>query len=91
MAAGRRVLKKEAEVAGGYDGKLYRSFRLWVPNPDDGAQVPVSVVHRSGSVKMDGSDPLLLYAYGAYGSAEDPDFDPDRLSLLNRCRTLPLA
>lgn len=49
-----------------------------------GVQVPISLVHRRGIVKMDGTDPLLLYAYGAYGSSVDADFDSNRLSLLDR-------
>ncbi len=51
---------------------------------NDLAQVPISAVHRRGAVRMDGTDPLLLYAYGAYGSSEDASFDSDRLSLLDR-------
>ena len=48
------------------------------------AQVPVSVVHKHGIVRLDGGDPLLLSAYGAYGTPSDADFDARRLSLLDR-------
>jgi protease II len=48
------------------------------------AQVPVSVVHKHSIVRLDGSDPLLMSAYGAYGTASDADFDARRLSLLDR-------
>ena len=48
-------------------------------------QVPVSVLHRRGIVRLDGGDPLLLNAYGAYGAPEDASFDARRLSLLDRC------
>ena len=33
---------------------------------------------------MDGSNPLLLYAYGSYGYSMDPGFSSTRLSLLDR-------
>lgn len=78
------MLKKERQVLGGFDREQYRSFRLWAASAD-GVQVPVSVVHRKGAVRLDGSDPLLLYAYGAYGAAQDAEFDANRLSLLDRC------
>lgn len=81
--AGRRLLKKQKDVLGGFDKEQYRTFRLWAQS-EGGVQVPVSVVHRKGSVRLDGSDPLLLYAYGAYGAAQDAKFDSKRLSLLDR-------
>ena len=46
---------------------------------------PVSCLTRPADlVKLDGSDPLLLEAYGAYGVARDPEFSSVRLSLLDR-------
>jgi oligopeptidase B len=49
----------------------------------DGTQVPVSVVYKKG-FKKDGSQPLHLYAYGAYGYAIPPGFSTSRLSLVDR-------
>jgi prolyl oligopeptidase len=49
----------------------------------DGAMVPLSIVHR-GDVKLDGSNPTLLYGYGAYGITEEPGFGPTRLAWLER-------
>src|SRR5688572_19853904 len=43
----------------------------------------MSVVYRKG-VKMDGSAPLLLYAYGSYGASIPPNFSSTRLTLLDR-------
>jgi len=45
--------------------------------------VPISLVYRQGFAK-DGSRPLLLYAYGSYGSSMDAYFSFSRLSLLDR-------
>ncbi len=83
VVAGRRVLKKEQPVLGGFSKEQYRSLRLWAQS-EGGVQVPVSLVHKKGVVRLDGSDPLLLYAYGAYGAAQDAEFDAERLSLLDR-------
>ncbi len=41
----------------------------------DGTWVPLSIVYRKG-VRRDGSAPLYLTAYGAYGLDIDPGFDP---------------
>ncbi|KDD72882.1 prolyl oligopeptidase, partial [Helicosporidium sp. ATCC 50920] len=51
---------------------------------DDGTEVPVSVVYRADLVRMDGSAPLLLDAYGAYEICNDPHFSSARLPLLDR-------
>jgi len=45
--------------------------------------VPVSIVYPKDFPK-DGSAPLFLYAYGAYGYAIPPGFSTGRLSLLDR-------
>jgi prolyl oligopeptidase len=49
----------------------------------DGAMVPLSIVHKK-SVKLDGSNPTLLYGYGSYGITEQPSFDATRLAWLER-------
>ena len=49
----------------------------------DGAMVPLSIIHRS-EVKLDGSNPALLYGYGAYGITEEPGFRATRLAWLER-------
>ncbi|MBS0558677.1 MAG: prolyl oligopeptidase family serine peptidase [Proteobacteria bacterium] len=43
----------------------------------DGSRIPVSIVAPRGA-KRDGSHPLLLYAYGAYGATLEPSFDATR-------------
>ncbi|MEK7355576.1 MAG: prolyl oligopeptidase family serine peptidase [Bdellovibrionota bacterium] len=37
----------------------------------DGTQIPYFVVHKAG-IKLDGSNPTLLYAYGGFESSETP-------------------
>ena len=43
----------------------------------------MSIVYRKG-IKLDGSNPALIYGYGSYGNTIDPYFSSARLSLLDR-------
>jgi prolyl oligopeptidase len=49
----------------------------------DGALVPLSITHKRG-LKLDGSNPALLYGYGSYGITEEPSFRASRLAWLER-------
>jgi len=49
----------------------------------DGTLVPLSIIHRS-DVKLDGSNPTLLYGYGAYGITEEPSFRATRTAWFER-------
>lgn len=73
---------KVQEIPSGYNAEEYVTERLTV-KARDGAMVPVSLVYKEGT-KLDGSAPLHLYAYGAYGYAVPPSFSTTRLSLVDR-------
>ncbi len=75
-------LLKEQPVLGGYDRTRYETERSHAIAPD-GTRVPVSLVYRRGLVK-DGTAPLLLYGYGAYGYPLAAAFSSNRVSLLER-------
>ena len=77
-----RELKKQYEVRGGYEASRYQSERVFA-KAADGVEVPISIVYRKGFA-TDGTSPMLLYGYGAYGHNIDPRFSSDRLSLLDR-------
>jgi oligopeptidase B len=49
----------------------------------DGAMIPVTVLH-AASTKLDGSAPLLLTGYGAYGYSYEIDYSAPLLSLVDR-------
>ncbi len=74
--------RKVRKIPSGYDKSVYVTERLFAP-ARDGASVPVSLVRRRDT-PVDGSAPLYLYGYGAYGSAMSPSFSTARLSLLDR-------
>jgi oligopeptidase B len=82
MNTRQRTLLKQQEVLGGYDPKQYVAERIWAVARDN-TRVPISVVRRK-EVKLDGKAPMLLYAYGSYGSSGLPTFSSNRLSLLDR-------
>ncbi len=78
----KKVLKEQEVLGGKFDKKNYRTERIWA-KARDGAKIPVSLVYHKDT-KLDGSSPLLQYAYGSYGSTIDPYFSSIRLSLLDR-------
>jgi len=75
-------LMKQQEVLGDFDSDNYVSKRKMV-KVRDGVEVPVSMVHHKDT-PLDGTSPLLLYAYGSYGISMEPHFNSVRLSLLDR-------
>jgi len=82
MATGARTLRKTQEIPSGHDPANYVTRRLYA-KAADGAEVPITVLMRSDA-KLDGSAPLLLYGYGAYGLSMEPHFSIRQLSLVDR-------
>ncbi|MCC3155276.1 S9 family peptidase [Hymenobacter sp. BT770] len=82
MSTRTSTLLKEQTVLGGFNKRDYVTERVFVKSRDN-AFIPMSIVYKKGT-KLDGSAPLLQYAYGSYGFSQDPTFSSARLSLLNR-------
>ncbi|WP_293874053.1 MULTISPECIES: S9 family peptidase [unclassified Sphingomonas] len=82
VATGDLTVLKVQEIPAGYDAAGYATERLRI-TARDGTEVPVSIVYPAG-FRRDGSQPVFLYAYGAYGYAIPPGFSTGRLSLLDR-------
>jgi len=85
----RTELKRD-EVLGGYDPARYEVERLYALARDGVTRIPISLVHKKG-VPRDGKAPLLLYAYGSYGSTTEPTFSSQRFSLVDRGFTYAIA
>ena len=56
----------------------------------DGVEVPVSIIH-ARDAKLDGSHPLMLYGYGAYGVVEEPGLSPRLLAWIERGGVFAIA
>ena len=78
----KTILKEQEVLDPNFDKDNYQSERIWATSTD-GTQVPMSMIYRKG-IKKDGTNHVLLYAYGSYGHTIDPYFSSIRLSLLDR-------
>jgi len=82
MKTRARELRKTQEIPSGHDPSLYVTRRVMAP-AKDGETVPVSLLYRK-ETPLDGSAPLLLYGYGAYGLSIPAGFSTNALSLVDR-------
>ncbi len=82
METRARVLRKTEEVPSGHDPSRYVTRRIMAP-AKDGETVPISLLYATDT-KLDGTAPLLLYGYGAYGIAMPAAFSTNALSLVDR-------
>ena len=89
VGADGRVVQTDIAPQPPIDISLYTSEELMAP-ARDGARVPLSVIYKKGLTR-DGSAPLLLWAYGAYGITEDPSFIARWLPLLDLGGVFALA
>ncbi|MEP0266277.1 S9 family peptidase [Dokdonia sp.] len=76
------VLKETEIVDPNFSKNNYTSERLYA-TANDGTKIPVSIVYKKG-IEINKDTPLLLYAYGSYGSSIEPSFRNNRFSLLDR-------
>jgi oligopeptidase B len=89
MEARSSTLLKEQPVLGGYDRTRYTTERIFA-TAADGVGVPLSIVYRRGLAR-DGSAPIFLYGYGAYGFPLPVTYSSNRVSLLDRGVVMALA
>lgn len=77
-----RKLMKQQEVPSGHDANEYTTRRLFATSADN-ENIPISLLYKK-STPLDGSAPMLLYAYGSYGSTMPASFSTNRFSLVDR-------
>lgn len=65
-----------------FDPADYETKQLFYTSRD-GTRVPMFVVHKRG-LKLDGSNPTLLYAYGGFNISLVPNFAASRIAWLER-------
>jgi len=83
MNTKEKTLLKQNKVQGIYNPNDYKSERIFATTKD-GSKVPISIVYKKNLFKNNGTNPLYLTSYGAYGSSSDIYFSRLRLSLLDR-------
>jgi oligopeptidase B len=77
-----RVLVKRQDIPSGHDPARYVTRRV-LATAADGERVPISLLY-ARETPLDGTAPLLLQGYGAYGHATPASFRASRLSLVDR-------
>ena len=82
LASRARTLRKTQEVPSGHDPERYVVRRLYALAPD-GQEVPITALMLRDT-PLDGSAPLMLYGYGAYGYPHTAGFSTQALSLVDR-------
>jgi oligopeptidase B len=70
------------EVPSGHNPKDYVTRRVLAPS-HDGEMIPITLLYAKGT-PLDGSAPLWLYGYGAYGISMSAGFNTSVLSLVDR-------
>jgi prolyl oligopeptidase len=76
MKTGKSEVFREAKV--NFDRNQYEVKQVFYTSKD-GTRVPMFITHKKG-LKMDGTNPTLLYAYGGFSSAVTPAFSVSRLA-----------
>jgi prolyl oligopeptidase len=61
-----------------FDSQAFEQHQVFYPGKD-GTRIPMLLAYRKG-MKLDGSNPLLLYAYGGFGISLLPEFSPARIA-----------
>lgn len=78
----KKVVKVQEIPDPSFNPRNYETKRIYI-QADDGSEVPVSLIHRKG-ILLDGSHPLVLYAYGSYGSIIEAGFSSPKFSYIDR-------
>jgi oligopeptidase B len=82
LATRKRTLRKTQEIPSGHDPARYIARRIHAP-AQDGELVPITLLMLKETPR-NGSAPVMLYGYGAYGHAMEPSFSIRNLSLVDR-------
>ena len=83
MSTGKRNMVYEQSVPSGHNAQDYVTKRLWAPIEDVNQEIPITLLYHKDTA-LDGSAPVLLYGYGAYGISIPASFSGNRLSLVDR-------
>lgn len=80
IASGKSEIYKESGAK--FDPSQYESKQIFYTSKD-GTKVPMIITHKKG-VKLDGTNPTLLYAYGGFNISLTPSFSLAHTILLEQ-------
>jgi prolyl oligopeptidase len=81
IAATKSFIFRESAIKG-FAAQDYETVQVFYPSKD-GTRIPMFLVYKRG-LKLDGSNPTLLYGYGGFNVTVPPEFNPLRLALLEQ-------
>ncbi len=81
IATKQSTVFREPEIPG-FKSSDYKTSEVFYTSKD-GTRVPMFIVHKKG-IKLDGTNPTLLYGYGGFQVTNSPNFKPERLALLEQ-------
>ncbi|RZL48237.1 MAG: S9 family peptidase [Pedobacter sp.] len=65
-----------------FDTENYETKQVFYPSKD-GTKIPMFIVHKKG-IKLDGKNPIFLYAYGGFQISLTPGFSLSRMLFLEK-------
>jgi prolyl oligopeptidase len=81
IATKKSTIFRQPKVPG-YNPDAYETRAVFYTSKD-GTKIPMFLVHKKG-LKLDGTNPTLLYAYGGFNIVQSPNFNAARLALLEQ-------
>jgi prolyl oligopeptidase len=81
IATKKSTIFRQSQVPG-YNPDAFETKAVFYPSKD-GTKIPMFIVHKKG-LKLDGTNPTLLYAYGGFNIVQSPTFSAARLALLEQ-------
>ncbi len=76
VATGRSTVWRQPKLT--FDPSHYETTQVFYPSKD-GTRIPMFLSHKKG-LKLDGSNPTLLYGYGGFNVSLTPSFSPSVLA-----------
>ncbi|HEX3989384.1 MAG TPA: prolyl oligopeptidase family serine peptidase, partial [Verrucomicrobiae bacterium] len=80
LETGESEVYRSPKIA--FDTSVLETRHVFYP-AKDGTKIPMSLVYKKG-IKLDESNPTILYGYGGFGISILPGFDATRLAWLER-------
>lgn len=78
IGSGNSTMYKKSEVK--FNSDDYETKQVFYPSKD-GTKIPMFLTYKKG-MKLDGTNPTLLYGYGGFSIPVKPSFNPRRVALL---------